>query len=48
LAACSSSSSPSSTSTSAPKAGQTLSVLTTSVASALDRDSSQGSTSGLA
>ncbi len=47
LAACSSTSTPGSAASSAPKKGQTLSVLTTSVAAALDRDSSEGSTSGL-
>ena len=49
LSACTSSGSKSSASTSATSQGPngTLAVLTTSVASALDRDSSQGSTSGL-
>jgi peptide/nickel transport system substrate-binding protein len=51
LAACTSSgaksSAAASTSATSPGSNGTLSVLTTSVASALDRDSSQGSTSGL-
>jgi peptide/nickel transport system substrate-binding protein len=48
LAACSSSGGKSSPNSSSAAGRQTLTLLTTSVASALDRDSSEGSTSGLA